>query len=132
MELPGWYLEVHANVFVGSLMPPLALMFSGVLPAGMALLDAQGYTAALTVEASDEPHGVVNFALSSRFLLLQEANVTIQLFINREFGSLGLSLRNEVGFPGESCSVVWVRDIAEINQEKNPFIYLGQDYTTRT
>nr|XP_021553254.1 G-protein coupled receptor 98 [Neomonachus schauinslandi] len=61
----------------------------GVLPAGIALLDAQGYAAVLTVEASDEPHGVLSFALSSRFVLLQEANITIQLFINREFGSLG-------------------------------------------
>ncbi|XP_073933195.1 adhesion G-protein coupled receptor V1 isoform X3 [Castor canadensis] len=61
----------------------------GVPPAGIALLDTQGYAAVLTVEASDEPHGVLNFALSSRFVLLQEADVTIQLFINREFGSLG-------------------------------------------
>lgn len=68
-----------------------SLTFLGVLPAGVALLDAQGYAAVLTVEASDEPHGVLNFALSSRFVLLQEANTTIQLFINREFGSLGLS-----------------------------------------
>ncbi|KAH0505721.1 G-protein coupled receptor 98 [Microtus ochrogaster] len=86
----------------------------GVLPAGVALLDAQGYAAVLTVEASDEPHGVLNFALSSRFVLLQEANTTIQLFINREFGSLGainvtyatvsgiLSLKNETyGNPAE-------------------------------
>lgn len=68
-----------------------SLTFLGVLPAGVALLDAQGYAAVLTVEASDEPHGILNFALSSRFVLLQEANATIQLFINREFGSLGLS-----------------------------------------
>ncbi|KAM5298193.1 adhesion G-protein coupled receptor V1 [Ctenodactylus gundi] len=61
----------------------------GVPPAGVALLEAQGYAAVLTVEASDEPHGVLNFALSSRFVLLQEANTTIQLFINREFGALG-------------------------------------------
>ncbi|KAM8777301.1 adhesion G-protein coupled receptor V1 [Rhynchonycteris naso] len=61
----------------------------GVPPAGSALLDAQGHAAVLTVEASDEPHGVLNFALSSRFVLLQEANITVQLFINREFGSLG-------------------------------------------
>ncbi|XP_058384943.1 adhesion G-protein coupled receptor V1 [Diceros bicornis minor] len=61
----------------------------GVSPAGIALLDAQGYAAVLTVEASDEPYGVLNFALSSRFVLLQEANITVQLFINREFGSLG-------------------------------------------
>ncbi|XP_069348971.1 adhesion G-protein coupled receptor V1 [Eulemur rufifrons] len=65
------------------------IMTQGVPPAGIALLDAQGYAAVLTVEASDEPHGVLNFALSSRFVLLQEANITIQLFINREFGSLG-------------------------------------------
>ncbi|XP_016041836.2 adhesion G-protein coupled receptor V1 [Erinaceus europaeus] len=61
----------------------------GVTPAGIALLDAQGYLAVLTVEASDEPHGLLNFAVSSRHVLLQEANVTIQLFINREFGSIG-------------------------------------------
>ncbi|KAG8524634.1 Adhesion G-protein coupled receptor V1 [Galemys pyrenaicus] len=61
----------------------------GIPPAGRALLDAQGYAAVLTVEASDEPHGVLNFALSSRLVLLQEANITFQLFINREFGSLG-------------------------------------------
>ncbi|XP_066129903.1 adhesion G-protein coupled receptor V1 [Saccopteryx bilineata] len=61
----------------------------GVPLAGIALLDAQGHAAVLTVEASDEPHGVLNFALSSRFVLLQEANITVQLFINREFGSLG-------------------------------------------
>ncbi|XP_027630761.1 adhesion G-protein coupled receptor V1 [Tupaia chinensis] len=46
-------------------------------------------TQVLTVEASDEPHGVLNFALSSRFVLVQEANTMVQLFINREFGSLG-------------------------------------------
>uniref|UniRef100_A0A096MK89 Adhesion G-protein coupled receptor V1 n=1 Tax=Rattus norvegicus TaxID=10116 RepID=A0A096MK89_RAT len=61
----------------------------GVSPAGVALLDAQGYAAVLTVEASDEPHGVLNFALSSRFVVLPEANLTVQLFVNREFGSLG-------------------------------------------
>ncbi|KAM6225436.1 adhesion G-protein coupled receptor V1 [Rhynchocyon petersi] len=61
----------------------------GVPAAGMALLDPQGYAAVLTVEASDEPHGILNFALSSRFISVEEANVTIQLFINREFGSLG-------------------------------------------
>ncbi|XP_054544211.1 adhesion G-protein coupled receptor V1 isoform X2 [Talpa occidentalis] len=61
----------------------------GIPPAGQALLDAQGYASVLTVEASDEPHGVLNFALSSRLVLLQEANLTFQLFINREFGSLG-------------------------------------------
>ncbi|XP_068103893.1 adhesion G-protein coupled receptor V1 [Hyperolius riggenbachi] len=61
----------------------------GVSGAGVAVLDEQGYEAVLTVEASDEPHGLLNFAPSSRLVITQEANKTIQLFINREFGSLG-------------------------------------------
>uniref|UniRef100_A0A8D0G948 Adhesion G-protein coupled receptor V1 n=1 Tax=Sphenodon punctatus TaxID=8508 RepID=A0A8D0G948_SPHPU len=62
----------------------------GVSTPGAAVLDSQGYEAVLTVEASDEPHGVLNFAASSRVVLIQEANKTIQLFVNREFGSLGV------------------------------------------
>ncbi|XP_060091685.1 adhesion G-protein coupled receptor V1 isoform X3 [Heteronotia binoei] len=62
----------------------------GVSSAGGAVLDNQGYEAILTVEASDEPHGVLNFASSSRVVLVQEENKTVQLFINREFGSLGI------------------------------------------
>ncbi|XP_060617754.2 adhesion G-protein coupled receptor V1 isoform X2 [Anolis sagrei] len=62
----------------------------GVTSTGAAVLDSQGYEAVLTIEASDEPHGVLNFAPSSRFVLVQEGNITIQLFINREFGSLGV------------------------------------------
>ena len=99
----------------------LVLTFLGVPPAGIALLDAQGYADVLTVEASDEPHGVLNFALSSRFVLLQEANVTIQLFINREFGSLGLCCSRMNGFLGRlflSILLVWVKAIAEINQDR--------------
>ncbi|NXE93985.1 GPR98 protein, partial [Menura novaehollandiae] len=61
----------------------------GVSPSGAAILDSQGYEAVLTVEASDEPHGVLNFASPSRVVLLPEENKTVQLFINREFGSLG-------------------------------------------
>ncbi|XP_016160310.1 PREDICTED: G-protein coupled receptor 98 [Ficedula albicollis] len=61
----------------------------GVSPAGAAVLDSQGYEAVLTVEASDEPHGLLNFASPSRVVLLPEENKTVQLFINREFGSLG-------------------------------------------
>nr|XP_056705119.1 adhesion G-protein coupled receptor V1 [Euleptes europaea] len=61
----------------------------GVSSTGAAVLDNQGYEAVLTVEASDEPHGVLNFASSSRVVFVQE-NKTVQLFINREFGSLGI------------------------------------------
>ncbi|KAM9251115.1 adhesion G-protein coupled receptor V1 [Cariama cristata] len=61
----------------------------GVSSSGAAVLDSQGYEAVLTVEASDEPHGVLNFASPSRVVLMPEENKTVQLFINREFGSLG-------------------------------------------
>ncbi|KAF1420925.1 G-protein coupled receptor 98, partial [Spheniscus magellanicus] len=61
----------------------------GVSSSGAAVLDSQGYEAVLTVEASDEPHGVLNFASPSRVVLMPEENKTAQLFINREFGSLG-------------------------------------------
>lgn len=64
--------------------------FAGVSSSGAAVLDSQGYEAVLTVEASDEPHGVLNFASPSRVVLIPEENKTVQLFINREFGSLGL------------------------------------------
>ncbi|XP_071995626.1 adhesion G-protein coupled receptor V1 isoform X3 [Engystomops pustulosus] len=61
----------------------------GITGPGAAILDEQGYEAVLTVEASDEPHGLISFAPSSRTVLIQEANKTIQLYINREYGSLG-------------------------------------------
>ncbi|XP_075069096.1 adhesion G-protein coupled receptor V1 [Mixophyes fleayi] len=61
----------------------------GISGSGVAVLDEQGYEAVLTVEASDEPHGLLSFAPSSRVVLIQEANKTIQLFINRVYGSLG-------------------------------------------
>ncbi|XP_071587409.1 adhesion G-protein coupled receptor V1 isoform X2 [Heliangelus exortis] len=61
----------------------------GVSSSGAAVLDSQGYEAVLTVEASDEPHGVLNFASPSRVILTPEENKTVQLFINREFGFLG-------------------------------------------
>ncbi|XP_053330924.1 adhesion G-protein coupled receptor V1 [Spea bombifrons] len=61
----------------------------GVYGTGVGALDKQGYEAVLTVEASDEPHGVLNFAPSSRIVFTEEGNKTIQLFINREYGSLG-------------------------------------------
>ncbi|XP_043920117.1 adhesion G-protein coupled receptor V1 [Protopterus annectens] len=61
----------------------------GVSPSGLAVLDSQGFEAVLTVEASDEPYGVLRFAPTSQMVTTQEANQTIQLFITREFGSLG-------------------------------------------
>ncbi|XP_048383057.2 adhesion G-protein coupled receptor V1 isoform X4 [Stegostoma tigrinum] len=61
----------------------------GIPSTGAASIDNQGYKAVLSVEASDEPHGVVKFALSSQTVSTEEGNKPIQLFISREFGSLG-------------------------------------------
>ncbi|XP_039615272.1 adhesion G-protein coupled receptor V1 [Polypterus senegalus] len=61
----------------------------GVHPTGAAALDKQGFEAVLTVEASDEPYGVLKFAPSSKMIFTREENKTLQLFITREFGSLG-------------------------------------------
>ncbi|XP_058132092.1 adhesion G-protein coupled receptor V1 [Dasypus novemcinctus] len=106
----------------------------GVPPAGFALLDAQGYAAVLTVEASDEPHGVLNFALSSRFVIVQEANITIQLFINREFGSLGIVNVTYITVPGMlSLKNQTKGDLAEPGVDFVPvvgFLILGEGETS--
>lgn len=86
---------------------------------GAAVLDSQGYEAVLTIEASDEPHGVLNFASSSRMVLIQEANKTIQLFINREFGSLGLcNFSSYKGFVVLLQHIVWQEKVngSQMNQ----------------
>ncbi|KAK1176563.1 adhesion G-protein coupled receptor V1-like [Acipenser oxyrinchus oxyrinchus] len=61
----------------------------GVHPMGAAALDRRGFEAVLTVEASDEPYGVLSFAPLSKMVSTREGNESIQLFIRREFGSLG-------------------------------------------
>ncbi|OWK61600.1 G-protein coupled receptor 98, partial [Lonchura striata] len=92
----------------------------GVSPSGAAVLDSQGYEAILTVEASDEPHGVLNFASPSRVVLLPEENKTVQLFINREFGSLDVEgLASQIiidANDGVSGVVEWERSNFEVNE----------------
>ncbi|XP_053146642.1 adhesion G-protein coupled receptor V1 isoform X4 [Hemicordylus capensis] len=73
----------------------------GFTSTGAAVLDSQGYEAVLTVEASDEPHGILSFASSSKVVLVQEGNKTIPLFINREFGSLGVVNVTYATVPGQ-------------------------------
>ncbi|KAG2466796.1 GPR98 protein, partial [Polypterus senegalus] len=65
------------------------VVLSNVITKGAAALDKQGFEAVLTVEASDEPYGVLKFAPSSKMIFTREENKTLQLFITREFGSLG-------------------------------------------
>ncbi|XP_051498511.1 adhesion G-protein coupled receptor V1 [Apus apus] len=90
----------------------------GVSPSGAAVLDSQGYEAVLTVEASDEPHGVLNFASPSRVVLTPEENKTVQLFVNREFGSLGAINITYATVPGLTVS----------NQTEETLAEPGADY----
>uniref|UniRef100_A0A8C5UHL5 Adhesion G-protein coupled receptor V1 n=1 Tax=Malurus cyaneus samueli TaxID=2593467 RepID=A0A8C5UHL5_9PASS len=91
----------------------------GVSPSGAAVLDSQGYEAILTVEASDEPHGILNFASPSRVVLLPEENKTVQLFISREFGSLGAINVTYATVPGL---------VALSNQTEGTLAEPGADY----
>ncbi|KAI4876542.1 hypothetical protein NFI96_002228 [Prochilodus magdalenae] len=61
----------------------------GVTATGVAALDVQGREAVVSVEASDEPFGMLSIAPSSRSIYTEEKNTTIRIYINREFGASG-------------------------------------------
>ncbi|XP_035665839.1 adhesion G-protein coupled receptor V1-like [Branchiostoma floridae] len=61
----------------------------GVTVGGSAVLDPVGSTAVISILASNEPHGVVGLASSSRLVSTSEGNKTIQLFLDRKFGAIG-------------------------------------------
>ena len=62
---------------------------TGISPTGAATLDPQGSIASVTIQASDEPHGVFSFAQGSEVVMVAEGNMTVQLFVDRKFGSIG-------------------------------------------
>ncbi|XP_072038274.1 adhesion G-protein coupled receptor V1-like [Amphiura filiformis] len=62
----------------------------GVSATGAAALDPRGSTASITVQASDEPHGVFSFAQGSDYVVAPEADITLQIFVERKFGSIGV------------------------------------------
>lgn len=57
---------------------------------GHAALDAQSSEAVLTVDTSDEPYGLLTIAPSSVKVTTEERDTTLNIYINREFGALGL------------------------------------------
>ncbi|XP_026067280.1 adhesion G-protein coupled receptor V1 [Carassius auratus] len=61
----------------------------GVTQTGMAALHAQGREAVVSVEASDEPFGLLSIAPSSLKVTTDEKDTTIRIFLNREFGASG-------------------------------------------
>ncbi|KAI2664431.1 Adhesion G-protein coupled receptor V1 [Labeo rohita] len=61
----------------------------GVTQTGMAALSAQGREAVVSIEASDEPFGLLSIAPSSLKVTTDEKDTTIRIYINREFGASG-------------------------------------------
>ncbi|XP_028834405.1 adhesion G-protein coupled receptor V1 isoform X2 [Denticeps clupeoides] len=62
---------------------------TGVVNSGWAVLDPQGSEAVVSVEASDEPFGLLSIAPSSLRVTVEERDTTVQIFINREYGASG-------------------------------------------
>ncbi|XP_054629148.1 adhesion G-protein coupled receptor V1 isoform X2 [Dunckerocampus dactyliophorus] len=61
----------------------------GLAVTGHATLDIQGSEAALTVDTSDEPYGLLTIAPSSLKVTTEERDHTINIYINRELGGSG-------------------------------------------
>lgn len=62
---------------------------------GHAVLDVQSSEAALTVDTSDEPYGLLTIAASSAKVTTEERDRTINIYINREFGASGLGTHQQ-------------------------------------
>ena len=59
-----------------------------ISPSGAAVFDQQGRTSSITIRASNNPYGVVQFQQSSLFARSQDGG-TVQFTIIREFGTFG-------------------------------------------
>lgn len=60
-----------------------------IAASGAAELIPDKISATLSVRASDEPHGVVEFQSGSRLFSTEEANKTITLVVTRLYGTIG-------------------------------------------
>lgn len=63
---------------------------TGITVTGHAVLDVEGSEAVLTVDPSDEPYGLLTIASSSLRVNTEEQDQTINIYVTREFGALGL------------------------------------------
>ena len=61
-----------------------------ISPSGAADFNPQGTTSSITIRASNNPHGVVQFQQSSLTARSQDG-MTVQFTIIREFGTFGMS-----------------------------------------
>lgn len=62
---------------------------TGVVVTGHAALDVQGSEAVITVDTSDQPYGLLTIAPSSLRVTTEEREHTINIYVNREFGTSG-------------------------------------------
>ncbi|CAK8694047.1 unnamed protein product [Clavelina lepadiformis] len=56
---------------------------------GGAIIDVQSSSAQISIEDSDDPHGVFRFAPLSQRINMKEENVKLEIFVTRQFGSIG-------------------------------------------
>ena len=56
---------------------------------GQATLDDQGTEAVVTIETSDEPFGMLTIAASSLHMRVEERDQTVNVYVQREFGTSG-------------------------------------------
>ena len=56
---------------------------------GQATLDDQGTEAVVTIETSDEPFGMLTIAASSLQMRVEERDQTVNVYVQREFGTSG-------------------------------------------
>lgn len=59
-----------------------------IASSGAAILDQTSSTATVTIRASNDPHGIVEFQMSSLNVTTDESSI-LDLTIIREFGSIG-------------------------------------------
>ncbi|XP_051546873.1 adhesion G-protein coupled receptor V1 isoform X1 [Myxocyprinus asiaticus] len=61
----------------------------GVIETGRAALSFHGWEAVVSVEASDEPFGMLSIAPTSQSVTTAEKDIIVRIYINREFGASG-------------------------------------------
>jgi G-protein coupled receptor 98 len=61
----------------------------GVSSTGAALISSQLGTATITIQGSNDPHGVFSFATASLAVTATESAGVINLQVDRKFGAIG-------------------------------------------
>ncbi|XP_059909463.1 adhesion G-protein coupled receptor V1 [Gadus macrocephalus] len=91
----------------------------GVPVTGQATLDDQGTEAVVTIETSDEPFGMLTIAASSLHMRVEERDQTVNVYVQREFGTSG----------AVNVSYEVIRGaLSDLSQVEGAFAEPGQDF----